>query len=124
MFRFATILTLASATALSAHAAPVPEQWKQLTVMDGIAFSIDLDSVRTVNGQRHARLRTTFIDPNNKTIGFFDIAADCKARTIDTLHVDITNESRVLARQDHQPGEKRYMLDDEEGKLMAPYLCP
>lgn len=124
MFKSATILALVLAMPLAAHAAPAMEKWKQLTVMDDIVFAIDLDSVRTTGGKSHARLRTTFIDTSNKAVGYFDIAADCKARTVDTLHIEVTNEGKILAREDHQPGEKRYTLDDEEGKLIAPYLCP
>lgn len=116
----AAALTAASLTSAAADQA-AGENWRQVHTQGNVVFAIDLNSIKTVDGLRHFRIRATQTD--NKKTGYFDNAANCAAKTVDTLYAEITGTDGSLRKQAFKPGEARNSLDDEQGKLIYPIVC-
>jgi hypothetical protein len=112
---------LASA-ALAAPAQTAGENWRQIHTQGDVVFAIDLNSIRTVDGHRRFRLRTTEANGGTK-IGFFDNSADCAGMTVDTLYGEVSDKGVIMRKQAFKPGEMRNRLDDDEGKLIYPLVC-
>lgn len=113
-----------AAALLSAPAqAQSGENWRQVRTQDGMVFSLDMNSIKTVGALRHFRIRVTFTDANKTGIGYFDNAADCAGMTVDTLYGEISDKGVIMRKQAMKPGEMRNRLDDEEGKLIYPLVC-
>ena len=115
--------------ALAAAMLPAPAQaqsdanWRPVRTQDGMVFALDVNSVKTVGGLRHFRIRTTFVDPKKTAVGYFDNAANCPAMTVDTLYGEVSDKGVTLRKQAMKPGEMRNRLDDEQGKLIYPLVC-
>jgi hypothetical protein len=116
---------LGAALALSlagpALAQTAGENWRQVTVRGDTVFWIDLNSIRTVDGLRRFRVRTT--QTGGTKIGYFDNAANCAAMTVDTLYGEVSDKGVIMRKQAMKPGEMRNRLDDEQGKLIYPLVC-
>lgn len=116
----------AAALAFAALAAPAPaqtggENWRDVHTQGNVTFAIDLNSIKTVDGLRRFRIRATQAD--SKKTGYFDNAANCAAKTVDTLYAEITGTDGSLRKQAFKPGEARNTLDDADGKLIYPIVC-
>jgi hypothetical protein len=117
----------AAALAFAALAGPAPaqtggENWRQIQARGNIVFWIDMNSIRTVDGKRHFRIRTTEANGGGK-VGYFDNAADCAGMTVDTLYGEVLDKGVIMRKQAMKPGEMRNRLDDDEGKLVYPLVC-
>jgi hypothetical protein len=97
------------------------ENWRQVHTQGNVTFSIDLNSIKTVDGLRRFRVRATQTD--GKKTGYFDNAANCAAKTVDTLYAEITGVDGSLRKQVFKPGEARNSLDDAQGKTIYPIIC-
>jgi hypothetical protein len=116
----------ATALAFAALAAPAPaqtggENWRDIHSQGNVTFAIDLNSIKTVDGLRRFRVRATQAD--GKKTGYFDNAANCAAKTVDTLYAEIRGTDGSLRKQAFKPGESRNTLDDADGKLIYPIVC-
>ena len=116
-----------AALAIAALAAPAPaqtggENWRQIHTQGNVVFWIDMNSIKTVDGLRRFRLRTTEANGGTK-IGYFDNAADCAGMTVDTLYGQVFDKGVIMRKQAMKPGEMRNRLDDDEGKLVYPLVC-
>lgn len=98
------------------------ENWRQIHTQGDIVFWIDMNSIKTVDGHRHFRLRTTQANGGNR-VGYFDNSADCAGMTVDTLYGEVADGSTIMRKQAFKPGEMRNRLDDAEGKLVYPIVC-
>lgn len=97
------------------------ENWRAIHSQGNITFSIDMNSIKTVDGLRRFRVRAAQAD-GAKT-GYFDNAANCAAKTVDTLYAEITGTDGSMRKQAFKPGESRNSLDDDEGKLVYSIVC-
>jgi hypothetical protein len=116
----------AAALALAALAAPAPaqtggENWRQIHSQGDVTFAIDLNSIKTIGNLRHFRVRAT--QANGAKVGYYDNAADCAAKTVDTLYAEIKGTDGSMRKQAFKPGEARNTLDDADGKLLYPIIC-
>ncbi len=119
-------ILVAVALALAAPSGPAPaqtggENWRQVHTQGNVIFWIDLNSIKTVDGLRRFRIRAT--QTNSSKIGYFDNAANCAAKTVDTLYAEVRDADGSMHKQAFKPGETRNSLDDAEGKLIYPILC-
>ena len=120
------VLTLAALAVLAAALparAQSDENWRQVQTLDGIVFALDLNSIKPVGSLRHFRIRVTFTDSAKTTVGYYDNAADCAAKTVDTLYGTVSDKGETLRKQAFKPGEMRNSLEDEQGKLLYPLVC-
>jgi len=97
------------------------ENWREIHTQGNIIFSIDMNSIKTVDGLRRFRVRAVQTDAA-KT-GYFDNAANCAAKTVDTLYAEISGTDGSMRKQAFKPGESRNSLDDDEGKLVYSIVC-
>jgi len=97
------------------------ENWREIHRQGNITFSIDMNSIKTVDGLRRFRIRARQAD-GTKT-GYFDNAANCAAKTVDTLYAEISGTDGSMRKQAFKPGESRNSLDDDEGKLIYSIIC-